>query len=217
MWSDRSERGRGRPHSSRCSASDRANLTYLARISIEHGFDLKTFLERIHSAWRDGQASYKTMTVTCRKKYDGYAVFLIKAGERLIAQLKLHDKTLDNIRDVSQSDLGLDEMKIRARRKRLSAEMKIKDLAAGMRNFKLRGKVIEKSASKQVYSRWGEPVNFSSVMISDETGTIAMPLWGNQADSISLGDAILVEGASTKKYAGELQIRIGRGKLTVLK
>ena len=217
MWGGRSERGRGRPHSSRCSASDRANIAYLARTSIEHGFDLKAFLERVHSAWRDGQASYKTMTVTCRKKSDGYAVFLIKAGERLIAQLKLHDKTLENIRDVSQSDLGLDEMRIRARRKRLSAEMKIKDLAAGMRNFKLRGKVIEKSASKQVYSRWGEPVNFSSVMISDETGTITMPLWGNQADSISLGDAILVEGASTKKYAGELQIRIGRGKLTVLK
>jgi ssDNA-binding replication factor A large subunit len=158
------------------------------------------------------------MTITCRKKSDGNAVFMITVDEKIVAQLKLRDKTLDNMRDVSQLDLsGLDEMKIRVPRKQKGAEMKIKDLTAGMKNFKLRAKVIEKSAPKIVYSKWGSPVNFSSVMISDEAGTINMTLWGNQADMVSVGDAISVEGASTKKFAGKLQVRIGRGKLIILK
>lgn len=218
MWNDRFKRGRGRPHFSWCLPSDRANITYLARISREYDFDLKTVLEYVYRAWRDGRTSYRTMTVTCRKKSDGYAVFMITVDERIVAQLKLRDKTLDSMRDVSQLDLsGLDEMKIRVPRKQKGAEMKIKDLTAGMKNFKLRAKVIEKTAPKIVYSKWGSPVNFSSVMISDETGTINMPLWGNQADMVSVGDAISVEGASTKKFAGKLQVRIGRGKLIILK
>jgi len=155
---------------------------------------------------------------TCRKKSDGYAIFMITVSEKIVAQLKLRDKTLDNMLDVNQLDLGgLDEMKTRVPIKQKGAEMKIKDLTSGMKDFKLKAKVIEKSAPKIVYSKWGSPVNFSSVMISDETGTISMPLWGNQADMVSVGDAILVEGASTKKFAGELQVRIGRGKLVILK
>jgi len=218
MWNNRFKRGRGRPHFSWCLPSDRANITYLARISREYDFDLKTVLEYVYRAWRDGRTSYKTMTVTCRKKSDGYAVFMITVDEKMLAQLKLRDKTLDNMRDVSQLDLGgLDEIKIRVPLKQKGAEMKIKDLAAGMKNFKLKAKVIEKSVPKIVYSKWGSPVNFSSVMISDETGTIGMPLWGNQTERVSVGDAILVEGASTKKFAGELQVRIGRGKLIILK
>ena len=218
MWNNRFKRGRGRPHFSWCLPSDRANITYLARISREYDFDLKTVLEYVYRAWRDGRTSYKTMTVTCRKKSDGYAVFMITVDEKMLAQLKLRDKTLDNMRDVSQLDLGgLDEIKIRVSGKQKGAEMKIKDLAAGMKNFKLKAKVIEKSTPKIVYSKWGSPVNFSSVMISDETGTIGMPLWGNQTERVSVGDAILVEGASTKKFAGELQVRIGRGKLIILK
>ncbi len=217
-WGDRFKRGRGRPHFSWFLPSDRANIAYVARISGEHDFDLKTVLERVYGAWRDGRASYRTMKITRRKKSDGYAVFLITVNEKMVAQLRLHDKTLDDMRDVNQLDLsGLDEIKIRVPRKLKGAEMKIKNLTAGMKNFKLRAKVIEKSASKIVYSRWGEPVNFSSAMISDETGTINMPLWGNQADVVSVGDSILVEGASTKRFAGELQVRIGRGKLTILK
>lgn len=218
MWNDRFKRGRGRPHFSWCLPSDRANITYLARISRESDFDLKTVLECVYKAWRDGRSSYRTMTATCRKKSDRYAVFMITVDGRIVAQLKLRDKTLDNMRDVSQLDLsGLDEMKIRVPRKQKGAEMKINDLTAGMKNFKLRAKVIEKTAPKIVYSKWGSPVNFSSVMISDETGTINMPLWGNQADMVSVGDAISVEGASTKKFAGKLQVRIGRGKLIILK
>jgi len=218
LWNDRFKRGRGRPHFSWCLPSDRANITYLARISMKHNFDLRTVLECVYKAWKDGRSSYRTMMATCRKKSDGYAIFMITVSEKIVAQLKLRDKTLDNMLDVNQLDLGgLDEMKTRVPIKQKGAEMKIKDLTSGMKDFKLKAKVIEKSAPKIVYSKWGSPVNFSSVMISDETGTISMPLWGNQADMVSVGDAILVEGASTKKFAGELQVRIGRGKLVILK
>jgi replication factor A1 len=47
-------------------------------------------------------------------------------------------------------------------------------------------------------------------LIADETGTIKLCLWNEQIDSISIGDTVQIENASTSAFRGERQLRIGR-------
>ena len=43
-----------------------------------------------------------------------------------------------------------------------------------------------------------------------------MPLFGRRVGMVSVGDIVLVEGVRVEEYFGELQLRVGSGKITVL-
>jgi ssDNA-binding replication factor A large subunit len=70
-----------------------------------------------------------------------------------------------------------------------------------------------------VYSRFGNnPLGLSTSKISDETGSINMPLWNNQINMVSIGDTIKIENGRVKTFRGELQVSVGKaGKLKVIK
>jgi ssDNA-binding replication factor A large subunit len=54
--------------------------------------------------------------------------------------------------------------------------------------------------------------------LADETGTINMSLWNGQIDEVSVGDIVNIDGASVTRFAGALQLRIGKnGTMTVLR
>jgi ssDNA-binding replication factor A large subunit len=57
-----------------------------------------------------------------------------------------------------------------------------------------------------------------NALITDETGTIQLPLWNKQTDEISAGDLIQVENASVIVFRGARQLKVGRsGKVSVIK
>jgi ssDNA-binding replication factor A large subunit len=57
----------------------------------------------------------------------------------------------------------------------------------------------------------------TNASIADETGTIQLPLWNQQIDTVSVGDTIQVEKARVVTFRGERQLRVGRGgKLSVV-
>jgi len=58
----------------------------------------------------------------------------------------------------------------------------------------------------------------SNITISDETGSITLPLWNDQIGLVSKGDLIQIENASVRRYKGERQLNIGykRGRISKL-
>ncbi|MBW2490970.1 MAG: hypothetical protein JRE65_07480 [Deltaproteobacteria bacterium] len=98
-------------------------------------------------------------------------------------------------------------------------DMKIKDVNSKVKWVNLKAKVIKKPIASIVYSRFDHnPLGLSNSTISDETGSIKMPLWNNQINMVSIGDTIQIDKGRVKTFRGELQVSVGKtGKLNVIK
>lgn len=98
--------------------------------------------------------------------------------------------------------------------------MNIGELKVGMKNIDIRGKIVEKAETREVYSRYGFNVHrVSQVQISDDSGSIKMILWNNQIDSVSAGDTIQIENGYVSQFRGvsQLNVRKRDGKISVVK
>lgn len=95
--------------------------------------------------------------------------------------------------------------------------MKIKDLRDGLRQVDVVAKVIEKSDTREVRSRYrDETYNVADAVISDETGSIKLVLWNKQIDQVNVDDTVKIENGYIKSFRGEMQLNVGRyGTLTV--
>jgi replication factor A1 len=97
--------------------------------------------------------------------------------------------------------------------------MKIKDVNSKVKWVNLKAKVVKKPIASIVYSRFDHnPLGLSTSTISDETGSIKMPLWNNQINMVSIGDTIQIDKGRVKNFKGELQVSVGKaGNLKVIK
>jgi replication factor A1 len=99
-----------------------------------------------------------------------------------------------------------------------SNHYQIKDLRVGMKRINIKARVLEVSQPRVVATRFGLYANVTNVLVTDETGTIQLPLWNKQTDEISAGDLIQVENANVIVFRGVRQLRVGRsGKVSVVK
>lgn len=95
--------------------------------------------------------------------------------------------------------------------------MKIKDLRDKMKNVTVEGKVVEKSETREVLSRFKDTTHkVATAVIADETGTIKLTLWNEQINTVNVNDTVKIENGYITSFRGEIQLNIGRyGKLTV--
>ncbi len=93
--------------------------------------------------------------------------------------------------------------------------MKISDIKGEISRVDVEGEVIEKGDVRTVNLRAGGTSTVADATIRDDTGSIKLSLWGEQINSVDVGDKIKVENGYTKAFRGEVQLNIGRyGKLT---
>lgn len=97
--------------------------------------------------------------------------------------------------------------------------MQIKDLKNGMRNVSVEAKVIEKSAPRQVLSRYkDEMYNVATAVVSDGTGTIKLTLWNEQINTVEINDTVKIDKGYVTSFKGEVQLNVGKyGTLEVTK
>lgn len=95
---------------------------------------------------------------------------------------------------------------------------KIGTLKLGMRKVTVEGKILEKSETRQVYSRKkGEPLYVANAAMGDDTGRIVLVLWNEQIGSVSVGDRVRVENGYVDSFRDVLQLNIGRiGRIITL-
>lgn len=93
--------------------------------------------------------------------------------------------------------------------------MKISELKPGMRNVSVNAKVDSVGQPRTVNLKAGGTNTVADAIISDETGSIKLSLWGEDINKIAAGDRISVENGYINTFKGENSISIGKfGKLT---
>jgi len=192
---------------------------YLVKVSRKHNISSSSFLKSFLDAWNNGIGKCGGISVKCREKREDYGIFLITKDRVVLGQLRLDKLMLRNLSDV---DLPVNESRppTHLRVNTISkGKMRIKDLVAGTRGVNLVAKVVEKSAPKTVFSRFGSILLVSNITVSDATGSIKVSLWNDQIGTISVGDKVRIENGVVKMFKGEMLLGVSRkfGKLSVLK
>ena len=95
--------------------------------------------------------------------------------------------------------------------------MKINELRDGMRRVDIEAKVIQKSETREVSSRWtNENYRVADATIEDETGTITLTLWNEQIDQVNVDNTVKIENGYVTSFKGEIQLNVGKfGTMTV--
>ncbi len=93
--------------------------------------------------------------------------------------------------------------------------MKISELKAGMRNVSVTGKIDSLGDPRTVNLKSGGTNTVADAIISDESGSMKLSLWGDDINKIQPGDKISVENGYINTFKGENSISIGKfGKMT---
>ncbi|WP_455368298.1 OB-fold nucleic acid binding domain-containing protein [[Eubacterium] cellulosolvens] len=210
--------GRGRPRGQRRSMAETTKLLYLVKVSRKYGLETNEFLSCFHDAWAHNKSSCKEVLIQCRQKTDTEGVFLVTKSEKIIAQIILSKEFLDNMPHIDVADYPSSESStVKKTTKVGPIDIEIKDIDLDVKWINLKAKVIEKTTPKGVYSRYGNPLSVSIATISDDTGTIKLPLWNAQINSIRVGDTVRIENGRVRSFRGELQVSVGtKGKLEVI-
>jgi replication factor A1 len=95
--------------------------------------------------------------------------------------------------------------------------MKIADLKGEQSRVDVEGEIVDKGDIRSVNLRAGGTSNVADCTIRDESGSIKLTLWGDQINTVDVGDKVRIENGYTKAFRGEVQLNIGRyGKLVKL-
>jgi replication factor A1 len=195
-------------------------LWYLIWISKKYNLDVHKFFKSFHEAWAHEKSSCKDISIHCRQKTEKDGAFLITQDQKVITQLRLTKTTLEHLQYVDLDNIPWNETGLVRKMENLKLlDMKIKDVNSKVKWVNLKAKVIKKPIASIVYSRFDHnPLGLSNSTISDETGSIKMPLWNNQINMVSIGDTIQIDKGRVKTFRGELQVSVGKtGKLNVIK
>ncbi len=93
----------------------------------------------------------------------------------------------------------------------------ISELKAGASNVTVEGIVAEKDQTREVVTKYGKKLNVANVTLKDDTGRITMSLWGNDIDTVNVGDKIRIVNGYVSEFRGTPQISAGKfGKIEVI-
>jgi len=208
---------RGRPPGRFHSYDDIRLLEYLARISVKNEIDSGEFFSSFLDAFQHLEATCGELSIECRVKTRDHAIFLITNSHKVVAQFPIPVHILAKTNPLKEFTYMPSSIRNSAQEAR-SNHYPIKDLRAGMRRLNIKARVVEVSSPRLVTTRFGSYANVASALITDETGTIQLPLWNKQIDEISVGDLIQIENANVILFRGERQLRVCRsGKVHVIK
>ena len=95
--------------------------------------------------------------------------------------------------------------------------MKISELKVGASNVTVQGKVTQKDAPREVVTKYGKRLSVANITLQDDTGSIAMSLWGADINNVDVGDLIEIENGYVNEFRGTPQLASGKfGKVKVV-
>jgi len=195
--------------------AEMARLWYLIRVSEKYGLETRRFLACFSDAWLRERSSYNGILIRCRRKDKSDGIFLVTQGQKVIAQLSLSEALLKQLPDIDLESFPPTSIKKIETPK--ASDMQIKDVKFGIKWVNLKARVIEKSVTKGILSKFGNHLVLSTATISDNTGSVKLMLWNDQTNMGSTGDTVQIENGRIGRFRGELQVCVGRnGKLKVI-
>jgi len=208
---------RGRPPGRFHSYGDIRLLEYLARISVKHEIDSGEFFSSFLDAFQHDEARCGELAIECRVKTRDHAIFLITNTRKVVAQFPIPVHILAKNNPLKEFTYRPSFMR-NSLQEAKSKHYQIRDLRVGMKRINIKAHVLEVPQPRVVATRFGLYANVTNVLLTDETGTIQLPLWNKQIDEISAGDLIQIENANVIAFRGVRQLKVGRsGKVSAIK
>lgn len=94
--------------------------------------------------------------------------------------------------------------------------MTIKELKAGQGNVNVQG-VITEVGEIRVFNKFGRELRVANAILKDDSGTIKLTLWNDEADKYKEGNEIKIENGYVNEFQGEPQLTAGKfGKIVLL-
>ena len=95
--------------------------------------------------------------------------------------------------------------------------MKISELKAGATNVTIQAKVVSKDDPREVVTKYGKRLSVANLKLQDDTGSIQMSLWGNDINTVDIGDTIEIANGYVNEFRGTPQLSTGKyGKIKVV-
>jgi replication factor A1 len=211
---------RGRPRGNSHSHDDIRLLEYLVELSVKHIVDSNEFFDKIVYAWENEKSKCMELTIECRAKMRGQAIFLITTEYGIVAQFSMPEYLLKEATPLKEFAYVIEREKLAILKKRnenRTRHFKIKELKAGMKRINLRARVLAISKPQLALTRYNDYVMFTNATLTDGTGTIKLTLWNSKTNMLSINNNVEIENANVAAYRGELQLRMGRNsKLEVI-
>jgi ssDNA-binding replication factor A large subunit len=185
---------------------------------VKHEIDSGKFFSSFLYAFEHDEAVCGELSIECRVKTRDYAIFLITNSHKVVAQFPIPEHILAKTNPLKEFTCRSSSFIRNSVQQAKSSHYQIKDLRVGMKRVNIKARVIEASQPRVVATRFGFYANVTNVLVTDETGTIQLPLWNKPIDEISAGDLIQVENANVIAFRGVRQLKVGRsGKVSVIK
>jgi hypothetical protein len=198
---------------------DAGTLEYLTYLSGKHDVEPYELLNSFFEAEKKNTCTCGPLKITLRARAENHAIFLLKKESEIVAQMRFRSDLWKNPAETRRLYSILVD-RIRSFKQLHEPPSSIRELRKGMKNVDLTVKVTGKSEVTRRYSRYdGRPLRFCLGTVSDASGSIRLPLWNDQIDSVSVGDEVEIKSASVKTFRGLLQIVPNRkkGELNITK
>jgi len=198
---------------------DAGTLEYLTYLSGKHDVDPHELLNSFFKLEKKKAVTCGPLKITMRVRAENHAIFLLKKGSEIVAQMRFRSELWKNP-DKTRHLYSILVDRFQSFERLYEPPSSIRELRKGMKNVDLRFKVTGKSEVTRRYSRYdGRPLRFCLATVSDVSGSIRLPLWNDQIDSVSVGDEIELKKAYIKAFQGVLQIVPNRrkGELNITK
>ena len=91
--------------------------------------------------------------------------------------------------------------------------MTISELSAGQGNVNVNGTITEVGEVK-IFNKFGKELKVSNAILKDDSGTIKLTLWNDEASKFKEGDKVKIENGYVNEFQGEPQLTAGKfGKI----
>ena len=86
-----------------------------------------------------------------------------------------------------------------------------------MRNLSVTGKIDSVGEPRTVNLKAGGTTTVADAILSDESGSMKLALWGDDVNKVQPGDRVSIENGYINTFKGENSISVGKfGKMTKL-
>jgi len=95
--------------------------------------------------------------------------------------------------------------------------MKIAELRDGMSNISLEASIKDVSEPREVVTKFGTTTKVTEATLEDDTGTITLTLWGDQAAGLAPGVSVSVTNGYTRSWRDKMQLNVPKsGKIELV-
>ena len=91
--------------------------------------------------------------------------------------------------------------------------MKINELTTGQGNVDVKGTIKEVGEARS-FNRFGRELKVVNAVLEDDSGSIKLTLWNEDADNFKQGDVVKITNGYVNEFQGEAQLTAGKfGKM----